>query len=180
MAINFPISPTVGDLYTYNGYIWQYVLGGYWKAISEQDSIYSATTVGNGTSVISGITGGNLYLKSFSGNNVTITESNGTLTFSAGTGGSTFTGGTVNGATNFTNGLTANTISATTITPFSLNATNITSSTISATTYNNVPVVTGGTYTSGTITFNNATGGTFSVTGLPVGGEGGQLYYCNI
>jgi hypothetical protein len=179
MAINFPSGPSVGDLYSYNGYVWQYVSGGYWKSVSEQDSIYSATTVGNGTSVISGITGGNLYLKSFSGNNITISESNGVLTFSGGTGGSTFTGGTVNGATNFTNGLTANTISATTITPFSLNATNITSSTISATTYNNVPVVTGGTYTSGTITFNNATGGTFSVTGLPVGGQGGQLYYFN-
>lgn len=55
----------------------------------------------------------------------------------------------------------------------------LTATTVSASTYTNVPVVTGGTYTSGTITFNNATGGTFNVTGLPVGGQGGQLYYFN-
>jgi hypothetical protein len=70
------------------------------------------------------------------------------------TGGSTFTGGTVNGATIFTNGLTANTISATT--------------------YYNLPTdvyVTGGTYSSGTATFTNNTGGTFSVTGFTTGGS---------
>ena len=83
MAINFPSSPTPGDIYSYNGYIWEYVSGGYWKSVTESDYIYSATTVGNGTSVISGITGGNLYLKSFSGNNISISESNGTLVFSA-------------------------------------------------------------------------------------------------
>jgi hypothetical protein len=55
----------------------------------------------------------------------------------------------------------------------------LTATTISATTYNNAPFVTGGTYTSGTITFNDAKGGTFNVTGLPVGGQGGQLYYFN-
>jgi len=66
--------------------------------------------------------------------------------------GSTFTGGTVSGATNFTNGLTANTISATT--------------------YLNLPTdirVTGGTYSAGTITLTNNTGGTFNVTGLTTG-----------
>jgi hypothetical protein len=63
----------------------------------------------------------------------------------------TFTGGTVTGATNFTNGLSANT-------------------TISATTYLNLPIntdvfVTGvDTYSAGTITFTNTTGGTFNVT----------------
>ena len=70
-------------------------------------------------------------------------------------GGSTFTGGTVTGATNFTNGLTANTISATT--------------------YLNLPTdvrVTGATYNNAnTFTFTNNTGGTFNtsfntVTGL--------------
>jgi hypothetical protein len=66
----------------------------------------------------------------------------------------TFTGGTVSGATRFTNGLTANTISATT--------------------YFNLPIdirVTGGTYSSSaeTITFTNNTGGTFNVTGIPNG-----------
>jgi hypothetical protein len=60
-----------------------------------------------------------------------------------------FTGGTVSGATTFTNGLTANTISATT--------------------YVNLPLdirVTGGTVSEDTIIFKNNTGGTFSVTGL--------------
>jgi hypothetical protein len=65
-----------------------------------------------------------------------------------------FTGGTVSGATRFTNGLTANTISATT--------------------YQNLPIdirVTGGTYSSSaeTVTFTNNTGGTFNVTGIPNG-----------
>ena len=65
---------------------------------------------------------------------------------------STFTGGTVSGTTNFTNGLSANTISATT--------------------YQNLPTdvrVTGGTYSAGTISFTNNTGGTFNVTGLTTG-----------
>ena len=60
-----------------------------------------------------------------------------------------FTGGTVSGATRFTNGLTANTISATT--------------------YVNLPLdikVTGGTVSEDVITFTNNTGGTFNVTGL--------------
>ena len=68
-------------------------------------------------------------------------------------GGSVFTGGTVTGPTVFTNGLSANTISATT--------------------YYNLPIdvyVTGGTYSSGSATFINNTGGTFSVTGFSTGG----------
>ena len=71
---------------------------------------------------------------------------------SLGGGGGTFTGGTVTGPTNFTAGLSANTISATT--------------------YYNLPLdirVTGGTYSAGTATFTNNTGGTFSVTGFSTG-----------
>jgi hypothetical protein len=63
--------------------------------------------------------------------------------------GSNFTGGTVTGATIFTNGLTANTISATT--------------------YENLPLdvfVTGGTFSGGDIIFTNNTGGTFNVSGI--------------
>lgn len=99
------------------------------------------------------------------------TYNTGTATFTNNTGGtfsvsgfstggsSSFTGGTITGPTNFTAGLTANTIS----TP-----------SISATTYYNLPVstdvtVTGGTYTAGTATFRNNTGGTFSVTGFSTG-----------
>ncbi len=64
----------------------------------------------------------------------------------------TFTGGTVNGATRFTNGLSA--------------------TTISATTYYNLPIdvfVTGGTYSNGSAIFRNNTGGTFTVTGFTTG-----------
>jgi hypothetical protein len=63
--------------------------------------------------------------------------------------GSNFTGGTVTGATIFTNGLTANTISATT--------------------YENLPLdvfVTGGTFSGGDIIFTNNSGGTFNVSGI--------------
>ena len=72
--------------------------------------------------------------------------------------GIVFTGGTVSGATIFTNGLTANTISATT--------------------YQNLPkdiFVTGGTYTNGTVTFTNNTGGTFNVVGLTTPFTGGTV-----
>jgi len=156
MAINFPTSPSVGDIYTYNGYIWEYVTGGYWKSVAEQDYIYSASSVGSGTSVISGITGGNLYLKSFSGNGITISDSNGVLTFSASTGGGSFTGGTVTGATSFTGGLSANTISATT--------------------YQNLPLYNAGLLTNsnswvnnnnGTITLPSANVGLFNQSSYP-------------
>lgn len=101
------------------------------------------------------------------------------------TGGDSFTGGTVTGATNFTGGLTANTISATTYqnlpsTPFLplsggtvTGATNFTgglsSNTISATTYQNLPStpflpLSGGTITGATIFTNGLTANTISAT----------------
>jgi hypothetical protein len=103
------------------------------------------------------------------------TYNNGSATFTNNTGGTftvtgfststgtSFTGGTVSGATNFTDGLSANTISATT--------------------YQNLPqdiFVTGGTYTSGNAIFTNNSGGTFTVTGFAVGGGGGQTFYLNL
>jgi len=90
-----------------------------------------------------------------------------------------FTGGTVSGSTNFTNGLTANTLNVTGNTLLS----GLTAATISATTYFNLPTdirVTGGTYTNGTATFTNNTGGTFNVTGFAIGGGGGQIFYLNL
>jgi hypothetical protein len=97
-------------------------------------------------------------------------------------GGSIFTGGTVTGPTIFTNGLIANTISATTyynlppstfsggtVTGPTIFTNGLSANTISATTYYNLPLdvyVTGGTFSSGTTTFTNNTGGTFSVTGF--------------
>jgi hypothetical protein len=68
-----------------------------------------------------------------------------------------FSGGTVTGNTVFSQGLTATTISATTYQNLPL----------SATTY-----VTGGTYSAGTITFTNTSGGTFDVIGLYTGETG--------
>ena len=54
-----------------------------------------------------------------------------------------------------------------------LSITSVSATTISATTYQNLPTdirVTGGTYSTGTATFTNNTGGTFSVTGFSTGG----------
>ena len=99
------------------------------------------------------------YLQSIGVSGVTFSAN--TLTLINPTGGTksviintgvTFTGGTVSGATSFTNGLSANIISATT--------------------YQNLPIdisVTGGTYSAGTATFTNNTGGTFNVTGFLTG-----------
>jgi hypothetical protein len=88
----------------------------------------------------------------FSANTLTITNPTGGTKSVIINTGVTFTGGTVSGATSFTNGLTANIISATT--------------------YQNLPIdisVTGGTYSAGTATFTNNTGGTFNVTGFLTG-----------
>ena len=112
-----------------------------------------------------------------------------TLTFTNNTGGtfsvtgittsSAFTGGTVTGATSFTNGLTANTISATTYQnlPTDIRVTGATKSGTVATFTNNTggtftltgltdTFVTGGTYSGSTIIFTDNTGGTFNVTGI--------------
>ena len=148
MAINFPINPLVGDQYTYNGKTWRWD-GSYWIFVSSTNTLSSATTVGGGVSIISGISNSVLYLKSLTGG---VTDNGNTISISGGSGSSgstTFTGGTVSGATNFTGGLSANTISATT--------------------YQNLPTdirVTGGTYLNGTATFTNNTGGTFTVSGF--------------
>ena len=122
------------------------------------------------------------------------TYSNGTITL-AGTGTLStitglFTGGTdvrVTGATYSNNNFTFtnntggtfsvlfNTVTGLT-TNGNLTVTGTTSSgVISATTYQNLPLdirVTGGTYSSGTATFTNNTGGTFTVTGFSTGGGG--------
>jgi hypothetical protein len=160
MPVNFPNSPSVNDLYNYNDKTWQWN-GIYWDVYSGLTSyITSAYTVGDGYSDISGVTNGNLALKSFSGTNITIIDSGSKLTFSGISVNDVpqFSGGTVSGATIFTNGLTANTISATT--------------------YQNLPTdvfVTGGTYSNGTATFTNNTGGTFSIIGFTTPFTGGTV-----
>jgi hypothetical protein len=103
--IDFPSNPSINQIYSFNGYTWQWN-GSYWKS----------------------------YNLSLSPNYLSLS------------------GGTVTGETIFQSGLTANTISATT--------------------YYNLPkdvFVTGGTYSSGTTTFTNNTGGTFNVTGFFTG-----------
>ena len=93
------------------------------------------------------VTGG-----TYIGNTITFTNNTGgtfNVTGITSSSSTTFTGGTVSGSTIFTNGLSANTISATT--------------------YQNLPTdirVTGGTFSNGTLTFTNNTGGTFNVTGV--------------
>jgi hypothetical protein len=95
MPINFPNSPSPSQLYTYDNKTWEWN-GIYWEVYSALTSyITSAYTVGDGVSDISGVTDGNIVLKSFSGVNITILDSGNKLTFSAGTGG----GGAVSSVT---------------------------------------------------------------------------------
>jgi hypothetical protein len=156
MPINFPNSPSPNQLYTYDTKTWEWN-GVYWEVYSALTSyITSAYTVGNGVSDISGVTGGNIALKSFSGVNITIVDGGDKLTFSGYPQQNVvgfylpLSGGTVTGNTIFQSGVTA--------------------TTISATNYFNLPSLyqlTGGTYSAGIIDFKNTTGGTsFSVTGL--------------
>jgi hypothetical protein len=127
---------------------------------------FTGGTVTGATILTNGLTTNTISATTYSNLPIDIrvtggTYSTGTATFTNNTGGtftvtgfntstgSAFTGGTVTGATIFTNGLSTNTISATT--------------------YSNLPTdvrVTGGTYSSGTATFTNNTGGTFTVTGF--------------
>jgi hypothetical protein len=118
-------------------------------------------TYTSGTATFTNNTGGTFSVSGFNttvqgitgltgGSNISVTGANNSYTISfTGTTGSNFTGGTVTGATYFSNGLSANTFNATT--------------------YLGLPIdirVTGGTYSNGTTTFTNNTGGTFSVSGF--------------
>ena len=115
MSINFPSSPTPGQLYTYGDNTWEWS-GDYWGVYSAQTGyVTSVTSSGSGFPVINSYSNNSLVLKSFSGTNMTITDSGGQLNFYVPLNGGSFTGGTVSGATIFTGGLTADTISATTI-----------------------------------------------------------------
>ena len=112
-----------------------------------------ANAIGGGGGSLVLTTSGTSGPSTYIGNNLNVPNYADTL----------FSGGTVTGPTTFTNGLTA--------------------TTISATTYYNLPTdvyVTGGTYTSGNAIFTNNTGGTFNVSGFPIGGGGGQTFYLNL
>ena len=133
MPINFPNTPSLNQQYTYDNKTWEWN-GIYWEVYSALTSyITSAYTVGDGYSDISGVTGGNIVLKSFSGVNITITDSGNKLTFSASTTSSSvsgeylpLSGGTVTGGTVFQSGLTANTL---TVTQSAITFSNLSSST---------------------------------------------------
>lgn len=95
MPINFPNSPSLNDLYSYDNKTWEWN-GIYWEVYSALTSyITSAYTAGDGVSDISGVTNGNLVLKSFSGVNITIIDNGNKLTFS-GSSGNITGGGTSN------------------------------------------------------------------------------------
>jgi hypothetical protein len=122
MPINFPNSPSPNQLYTYDNKTWEWN-GTYWEVYSALTSyITSAYTVGNGVSDISGVTGGNIALKSFSGVNISIIDGSDKLTFSGYPQQNVvgfylpLSGGTITGDLIINSGLTATTISATTIT----------------------------------------------------------------
>jgi hypothetical protein len=115
MPINFPNSPTTNQLYTYDNKTWQWN-GVYWGVYSALTSyITSAYTAGDGYSNISGVTNGNLVLKSFSGVGLTITDTGNKLTFTSTGSYLPTSGGTITGNTIYTSGLTATTISANTL-----------------------------------------------------------------
>lgn len=85
MAVNFPSSPYVGEIYTYNGRSWEWN-GTYWESYSyPSSSISGVTSVGFGDSVINGVVDNVLALKSFSGDGVSIIDDGVTLTISANT-----------------------------------------------------------------------------------------------
>lgn len=81
MAINFPSSPTPGQLYTYGDNTWEWS-GDYWGVYSAQTGyVTSVTSSGSGFPVINSYSNNSLVLKSFSGTNMTITDSGGQLNF---------------------------------------------------------------------------------------------------
>lgn len=127
MPINFPSSPSSGQLYTYDNKTWEYN-GIYWE-------VYSALT-----------------------------------SYVGGTG----TTQTIPKWSNI------NTLVDSQITD---DGNKVYVPVFSATTYENLPTdvfVYAGVYANGQITFTNTTGGTFSVTNIPIGGAGGQPYYLNL
>lgn len=101
MPINFPNSPSLNELYSYDNKTWEWN-GIYWEVYSALTSyITSAYTSGDGYSDISGVTGGNIVLKSFSGINITIIDGGDKLTFS---GSSSNSGGSGTSGTSGING----------------------------------------------------------------------------
>jgi len=67
MAINFPSSPLVGEVYSYSGTSWEWN-GIYWGVYSAQSAfISSLVTVGTGSPVVYDVSGGTGFFYSISG-----------------------------------------------------------------------------------------------------------------
>jgi hypothetical protein len=150
--------PSLNEQGTYNGIIYTWN-GSIWVETANTNYSFNQIQI-NGVDSFNSFKTRNI---NFQGINLVIYSGGvNTLVFSAQpqtNSSSTFSGGTVSGATNFTNGLSANTIYATT--------------------YQNLPTdirITGATYSNNTFTYRNNTGGTFNVlfntvTGLTVNGN---------
>lgn len=82
MTINFPSSPTNGQLYSYGQSTWQWT-GEYWSVYSAQTGyVTSVSDTGSGNSVINSLNSNTLLLKTFSGDsNVIITDTGNQLNF---------------------------------------------------------------------------------------------------
>jgi len=115
--------------------------------IANHDTYVTGGTYSNGTAIFTNNTGGTFSVSGFSTSNQ-------------------FTGGTVSGFTSFIGGLSASTVSATTFYGDGSHLTGL----VTQDTY-----VTGGTYSNGTASFTNNTGGTFSVSGFTTPFTGGTV-----
>jgi hypothetical protein len=139
--------PVIDPLYGIDGF----------RNVDTLSDLNNIPTLRRRAGMVVGVSGGTTYYK------LNLPPWNNTISdwsiFNTGSSGGTIigdylplSGGTVSGGTQFTNGLTANTISAST--------------------YLNLPqdiFVTGGTYSAGTTTFTNNSGGTFNVSGFYTG-----------
>ena len=153
-----PSYPSLNQQWTYNGIIYTWN-GSTWVETANTNYSFNQIQI-NGADSFNSFKTRNI---NFRGINLVIYSGGvNTLVFSAQpqtNSSSTFSGGTVSGATNFTGGLTANTIYSAT--------------------YQNLPTdirVTGASYSNNTFTYTNNAGGTFNVlfntvTGLTVNGN---------
>lgn len=79
MSINFPDSPTFGQIYSFMSTSWRWN-GIYWEVYSTQDNIIThLVTLGSGATVVSGVSAGTGYFYSIDGINIEVFNSGDTL-----------------------------------------------------------------------------------------------------